>query len=191
MSAKSVRERLEWCLSEARSIPGAHALVEQLHEALAEIEVLERQEANRESEVSFEVRYHNAVNEIVGDIEQRVRDGQLTDGTEVMDAADEDVDGHQMVIYTAQARGVLAASRNEDAYWQENGEALNEMDWSRLAYYAMRADVSEEIRRRGLDDVDTWLAENVTEEEEEEEAAEDASFAPPDSATNFGDDEDE
>ena len=55
----------------------------------------------------------------------------------------ETIDGHEFVIYTAKAQAVALASDNADAEEDETGEKST--DDSRRAYYAMRADVREQI----------------------------------------------
>lgn len=58
------------------------------------------------------------------------------------------IDGHQFVIYVHKARAVLLHSSNENAIFEELGsqevESMEEL-YSKAAYFAMLADVTEEL----------------------------------------------
>lgn len=70
---------------------------------------------------------------------------------DIHDALHELIDGSQRVIYTWQAKMCVIWSDNDDAYFTEfGGEGASDGDginWSRLAYAAFMADVTEEIDR--------------------------------------------
>lgn len=65
---------------------------------------------------------------------------------------EQSVDGSSRVINTLEAQEGLTSSDNDGAYWEENGEPLDEANWMRLMYYALRSDVIDDLRRnRDLD----------------------------------------
>jgi len=59
---------------------------------------------------------------------------------------DETIDGHEFVLYTYKAKLVTVATDNADAYEEEYGEPSIKPEVT--AYWAMRADVWEELDRR-------------------------------------------
>jgi hypothetical protein len=65
------------------------------------------------------------------------------------EAVRESVDSHQWLIYTYYNLQILTHSRNEDAYFDENGGTLNTESFAdtmtQLAHYAMHADVCEYV----------------------------------------------
>jgi hypothetical protein len=69
----------------------------------------------------------------------------------------ETLDGHQFVIYTAQAQAVVAISDNDGAYVENYGaDGLvkdGSLNWSALAYAAMEADLMDYLSRC-VDDFD-------------------------------------
>ena len=74
---------------------------------------------------------------------------QARGGCDRHDATWEAVDGSAWVIYTAGNLGVLRATRNDDAAW-ENGEGVDGCSsssevYTRMAFYALLADVEAEV----------------------------------------------
>lgn len=88
-------------------------------------------------------------------------------GDDPSDVLHETIDGHQFVIYTAEAREVLAHSPNDSAIFDEMGEQTVS-DWgtifSQAAYFAMCADV------RGHSEWSEDPADDETEDDETEVA---------------------
>jgi hypothetical protein len=68
---------------------------------------------------------------------------------------DECVDGHERVIYTGQAIETVLYSDNDGAYVEDFGaDGLVEdgqINWSKLAWAALRRDVTEQLSAEGLD----------------------------------------
>jgi hypothetical protein len=89
--------------------------------------------------------YYDDVRGVAEDLKRRLDAGDFNDRDEFIEALEQDVDGHQRVIYTGQAIECLLYSDNESAYADEFGtEGVVEdgaIMWSRLAYAAFRADV--------------------------------------------------
>ncbi len=71
------------------------------------------------------------------------------------------IDGHEHVIYTAQAVMLLAASDNDGAYEEEYGESTE--DASKRAYAALNTDVWKLLRARS----DEWEHDDEDPEEAE------------------------
>lgn len=85
--------------------------------------------------------------------------------------ADQSVDGNYWVIYTHAARKTLLFSDNEDAYFDDFGYDLDTtagIPYSKLAYFAMRADVEEKLSALIDEQIEKWEAEEDEEEGEEE-----------------------
>lgn len=126
--------------------------------------------------------YHGYVDSIADDIAASVKAGDCDD---VTDAIHEAVDGSSWVIYTAMAPKVLEYSSNDGAMEDEGmyPESLPSGGLDALitqaAYFAMCADVRDELDRRGYDlnDTDSWFPDE-DEEEEEEEGTPPGPFAP-------------
>lgn len=108
--------------------------------------------------------YRSGVKAIVDSVIERVRDGE-----DPSDVLHEEVDGSYWVIYTHAAIAVLAHSRNDDEVFEQMGsDALtgcNSMAevYTIAAFYAMRADVVEELRDGGYDvsDPDTFTPDDA------------------------------
>jgi hypothetical protein len=101
--------------------------------------------------------YAATVTGIVADLRQAVRDGDISDRDAAYEWIEQTIDGHHDIIYTACAMEVLAQSRNDSAYFDELGTADGAVtdsgiEWSKLAFWALRADVLEE-----LSDLDDWF----------------------------------
>ena len=64
----------------------------------------------------------------------------------------EHCDGHAWVIYTHYAKKIVCESKNSGAYSQNFGEGGvtdrdGELNWSVMAYYALEADIYEQMDR--------------------------------------------
>lgn len=103
---------------------------------------------------------HQTIADIVEDLKRAIKDKEVTDREQAMDWLHDTIDGHHDVIYTYAAMEVCRQSKNDQAYFDQMGSegAVDEsgIQWSRLAYCAMEADVLEEIG--DLDDLfaDVW-----------------------------------
>lgn len=103
-----------------------------------------------------EREYRDTVSSIVEDLKRAVRDGEVTDSDGAIEWLEQTIDGHHDVIYTHCAQEILRQSRNDGAYFEDFGcdGALSDgaIEWSKLAYCALRADVLEAIG-----DLDEWF----------------------------------
>lgn len=96
-----------------------------------------------ESEVNAALRvlqrdYQDDVQGIVDEMRRQARDGEC-DEDDFHDRLDEQVDGHQRVIYTAKARVGMCCTDNPEAYEDEMGEKPESVE--QAMYFALRADV--------------------------------------------------
>lgn len=98
--------------------------------------------------------YMSDVRCVAEDIAERVADGLLSDADEVSDALHESVDGDSRVIYTFKARLGLFASDNEGACEEQTGEAPESPEVG--MYWALRADVEDELHDLLALDSDAW-----------------------------------
>jgi hypothetical protein len=92
--------------------------------------------------------YWSDVRNVVDDVRKAIEDREITTQDEVTEAIDTVCDGHQRVIYTGQAIECLLFSDNEDAYDEQGFGDLDLSDgghWSRMAYFAFRADVADQL----------------------------------------------
>jgi hypothetical protein len=93
--------------------------------------------------------YRDTVQGIVEDLKRAIRDGDVTDEDGASDWLHETVDGHHDVIYTSCAMEVCRQSRNDGAYFDDFGDegavSNSGIEWSKLAYCALLADVREAI----------------------------------------------
>lgn len=100
--------------------------------------------------------YHATVAGIVEDLKRATADGEITDRDAAMEWIEQTIDGHHDVIYTACAQEILRQSRNDGAYFDDFGSegAITDggIEYSKLAYCALRADVLEAIA-----DLDAWF----------------------------------
>ena len=112
--------------------------------------------------------YWSDVRGLAQDLKDRLERGEFTDRDDFVEALDQDVDGHQRVIYTGQAIESLLYSDNDSAYAEDFGaEGMLEGDsvaWSRLAYAAFRADVVEH-----LDAIDVDVNDPIPEPDEDDD----------------------
>ena len=100
--------------------------------------------------------YYESVDGIVMDITSAVRSGEI-DADEWSDRLHEIVDGNFWVIYTYQAKLVVAFISDNDTAAFDEGMELDHsagINWSGLAYFAMYADACER-----MPDFDAMLAE--------------------------------
>ena len=115
-----------------------------------------------------EHEYWCEIRSLAGDcLAEAIEDGEVTDADSLHDWLWQTIDGHEYVIYTAKAQAVLAISPNDGAYIDEYGtDGLVEdgcLNWSRLAYGAMDADLREALPDIDWDDDDAragWLTEH-------------------------------
>lgn len=94
--------------------------------------------------------YWNDVKGVVDDVKLDIERRNLTTEDEVSEYLDQACDGHQRVIYTGQAIECLLFTTNDEAY-EEYGSLADlgadnsgEM-YTKLAYFAFRADVSDDL----------------------------------------------
>lgn len=100
--------------------------------------------------------YHATVQDIITDLKRAVADGEVTDRDGAIEWLEQTIDGHHDVIYTSCAQEIIRQSRNDSAYFDEgfysDGDFKDGIEWSKLAYMALRADVLEAIG-----DLDEWF----------------------------------
>jgi hypothetical protein len=120
--------------------------------------------------------YWRAVRDLADDLKQAIKDGEITDREELGDRLHESIDGSHWIIYTYANLQVLCWTSNDDAYQ----EITDEIDGSKgashvyqtVAFWAMMADVREQ-----LGDEDDLFADEEDEEEDEEEEEEEEETA--------------
>ncbi len=100
--------------------------------------------------------YQEDVDSVANDLADSWRKGEYDgDRDSFYTAIDEAVESTRHVIYTLQAQLGLAASGNDGAMFDETGEdtidCKNGVEWSKLMFWAMRADVMEELNRLDID----------------------------------------
>lgn len=94
--------------------------------------------------------YQEDVSNIAAELLEEWRSGQFDGNSDSFrEAIDQSVDGTQRVIYTGKAQECLLFSRNDGQMLEDMGEVTfkDNIEWSQLAYYAMRQDVIEELER--------------------------------------------
>lgn len=99
--------------------------------------------------------YYREVKEMALDLAQRMKSGDIAGEEGLSDAMHDDVDGCQRVIYTFRAKLGLLASDNEGAAEDEGVEATTP---EARMYYALQADIRDELDARGVDmnDPNSW-----------------------------------
>jgi hypothetical protein len=104
---------------------------------------------SREADRIKAAEYRETVRGVTEEIVQAVKDGGVTDRDDLETRLHEDIDGHHDVIYTYAAMEVIMQSSNSGAYVEQFGTdgvvEDGEIQWSRLAYAALLADVNEEL----------------------------------------------
>jgi hypothetical protein len=97
--------------------------------------------------------YYQTVKDVVSNLVDEIKSGQLETEDEAREWLHQTIDGHHDVIYTACAKDILRYSNNEDALAEESGsEELvrdGQINWSGMAFAALMADVMEEIEDIG------------------------------------------
>lgn len=136
--------------------------------------------------------YRDTVKGFVSDLYRAVADGEVTDEDGAREYLEQSIDGCSDVIYTARAMEVCRQSRNDGAYFDDFGTdgAVTDggIEWSKLAYCALLADVLEEINLTELFRCDT-CAGDVDDESRVQSAAK--AEVQPTCADCAGDDEDD
>ena len=94
--------------------------------------------------------YEREVNSIAQDIIGQAKEEKLT-ADAVNDRLWEFVDNHHWIIYTRYNLMILMVSRNDEACLDEMGEMPRENWKAAMAFFAMLADVREEMDRIGFD----------------------------------------
>lgn len=102
--------------------------------------------------------YWDDVRGVVEDCKRAVKDGEVSDDSELSDYLHQSIDGTQRVIYTHQARVGMACTDHPDA-WHEFGEETPAVEAQ--MFWAMMADVQDR-----LEDFDTIKAEIESENPE-------------------------
>jgi len=111
--------------------------------------------SSEEADRVLRAEYWADVRGVAEDLKERLAKGEFSDRDEFIEALDQDVDGHQRIIYARQAQECLLFSDNDGAYIDEFGaEGVVEdgsLMWSRLAYAAFRADIVDYFDSIGVD----------------------------------------
>jgi hypothetical protein len=106
--------------------------------------------------------YWDDVRSIVDELKGEIKDGSITDRDQATEWLDERIDSAHRVVYTYAAMEAVIFSDNDGAYEDHFGsEGMVEdgqVQWSRLAFYAMQADVMDQVG-----DIEELLAEAATE----------------------------
>jgi hypothetical protein len=124
------------------------------------------------AESAFTREYRAEIQAQAEDIRRRITADEFADACDVYQAVEEALDGHQYVIYTNYNPWVLLVTDHGDAMAEELGiEASHKTNWaqllSQITYFAMKADVMEE-----LGDVESLMTDDDEEEDEEAETEE-------------------
>ena len=132
---------------------------------------LSEDEIVRQGDAVCASRYRETVADIAEDLKRAIRDGEITDTDDAETWLHETIDGHGDVIYTSRAQDVCRHSSNDAAYFDDFGSdgAVGDggIEWSKLAYCALLADVREELG--DLDELITELTEPEEDEDDEED----------------------
>lgn len=98
--------------------------------------------------------YHAEIRNLAASVKDAIKSGEITDAEGLDEWIHQTIDGHHDVIYTYAAQGVIRASDNDDAMIDEMGpEGLTTdgaINWSGLAFFAMRADLVEQLSAEGI-----------------------------------------
>ena len=112
------------------------------------------EEQHEEAMRVLRAEYYQGVRGIVAGLKDAIKDGEIKTEEDLERRIDEEVDGSYWVIYTHANFQVLMFSDNHDAYSEDFGEAPvsgDSIDWMRLAYAALRRDVTEQGHAEGLE----------------------------------------
>lgn len=98
--------------------------------------------------------YHAEIRNLAASVKDAIKSGEITDAEGLDEWIHQTIDGHHDVIHTYAAQGVIRASDNDDAMIDEMGaEQLvkdDAINWSGLAFFAMRADLVELLAAEGI-----------------------------------------
>lgn len=131
----------------------ARIVADNLHKKDADLIVaaLERPEESADYAMQILRRdYYADVCNVAKDLIERIKNGEIEDSEALQDALHDDIDGHQRITYTFQARIGLLCSDNEDALEEEGAGGDNPTPEQRC-YWAMRQDVIERLEAEGVD----------------------------------------
>lgn len=100
-------------------------------------------------------QYYADIRSIAEGIKEEYDRGDIADRETLLENIHETVDGCERVIYTGQAQEALLVSRNDtagiDSLGSEGFDWKDGIPWSQLAYFAVEADVIEELQDLDLD----------------------------------------
>jgi len=98
--------------------------------------------------------YLDGVRGIADELYERIKDGDIRSDEDWENAIDQAVDGSYWVIYTHANKQVLFLSDNADAYFDMGfGEPAGDeegINWAKLAFFAMKADVLRLLDQQGV-----------------------------------------
>jgi hypothetical protein len=93
--------------------------------------------------------YWSDVKLYADEIREEIASGEITDAEDAYEHLDERVDGAYRVIYTHAAMETVMWSDHDGAYFEEFGPEGaadgDQIEWSRLAYAAFRADILDNL----------------------------------------------
>lgn len=98
--------------------------------------------------------YYQGVRSIVHEAARAIKDGEISNDSELSDWIHQTVDGSYWVIYTHANFQVLMCSDHHDAYSEDYGEPPvqgDSINWAALAYEAMARDVQEQMSAEGVE----------------------------------------
>lgn len=94
-------------------------------------------------------RHRQIAADVIEDLKRAIEADEIESADGISDWLHETIDGHGTVIYTARAQEYVMLSSNDGAYFEEFGPdgAVEDgaINWSRLCYAALMADVNEEL----------------------------------------------
>lgn len=118
----------------------------------------DRERAERDYDAAMNTmrrNYWQSVRDYAESIRDDVLSGELSDWESVDSRLWEDCDGSAWIIYTFQAQQVLLLSDNDSIGVDELGadgfDWSNGVPYSQLAFFALRADISEQLDAIGID----------------------------------------
>lgn len=113
------------------------------------MQVLSDEEIGKIADGNAQRAYCETVRGFVDDLKSEIEAGHITDEEGAREYLEQSVDGCHDVIYTYAAQEVLRHSKNDQAYFDDFGTegAIDDsgIQWSKLAYCALLADVYEEL----------------------------------------------
>jgi len=103
----------------------------------------------------MQIEYYADIKNLAKSIFDEYTAGDIADRDSLLEHIHETVDGCARVIYTASAQEALLVSRNDsagiDSLGADGFDWKDGIPWSALAFFAVEADVFEELDRMGLD----------------------------------------